>query len=131
MTAPGGCAVELVTFAVKAGKEARAEEWIRVLRDRRDECVATLDRERMHYEAIFTAYRQDRLFLSWFSVQGQGGATAASSPLPIDTVHRDFWDECIDREVPPETHAHALSLVPTEIGAAIAARDAALLARNG
>lgn len=115
---------ELMTFAVKRGKEERAEEWMRELVARQDECIATLDRERMHYECIFSTRRDGRLYLSWFSVQGEAGEHVKTSQHEIDRLHMEFWRECIDAEVAPEKHGHVVSFVPGEVRGAIERRDA-------
>lgn len=114
---------ELVTFAVKYGMEAKADEWMRVLVERKAECVETLDREMMHYECIFKSVREGRMYLSWFSVQGEAGEDVRSSPHPIDKVHIDYWNECIDREVPPQKFEHVVSFVPPSVEHAVNARD--------
>lgn len=116
---------ELMTFIVKPGKEARAEEWMRVLIERQAECVATLEREKMHYESIFRCERNGHLYLSWYSVQSEGAPPVRGSLHPIDEVHLAFWDECIDRSVPPETFEHVVSFVPADVQRVIEARDAA------
>jgi Family of unknown function (DUF6176) len=117
---------ELMSFAVKPGKEARAEEWMKLLVERQAECVQTLDREAMHYETIFKCRMGDRLVLSWFSVQGRKGAHVRSSPFEVDQLHMQFWDECIDRSVPPLTFEPVVSFVPPAVQAAIEHRDRSL-----
>lgn len=114
---------ELMTFAVKCGMEAKAEEWMRVLVERKAECIQTLDRERMHYECIFKTMRDGRMYLSWFSVQGKAGAHVRGSPHPIYKVHMDYWNECIDREATPQRSEHVVSFVPSSVQQAIYARD--------
>jgi Family of unknown function (DUF6176) len=117
---------EFMTFAVVPGKEARAEEWLQVLQARQSECIATLDREHMHFESIFRHQENGRLYLSWLSVQGQLGEHVASSEHQIDKVHMAFWQECIDRSVPPVKHQHVVNFVPPELASAIAAREQVL-----
>lgn len=102
---------ELVSFAVKPGKEARAEEWMRLLVERRDECIETLAREGMQYESIFRLHRGGRLYLSWFSVQEESGARVETSPFEIDRLHMAFWHECIDDTAPRQVHEHVVSFV--------------------
>ena len=117
---------ELVSFPVKAGKERRAEQWMRTLVERQAECVATLDREAMHFESIFRVEVGGRLYLSWFSVQGSTGAHVKSSPFPIDKLHMEFWDECIDSSEPPMEHSHVVNFVPAIIARAIQDREQTL-----
>lgn len=123
MTTDNGHSTEFMTFRVKAGMEALADEWMRVLQQRRDECIATLDRERMHYECIFRSERDGRLYLSWFSVQGRGGEPVRGSPHPIDRMHLDYWDRCIDRDAAPEKMEHVASFVPPLVAWAVRSRD--------
>ncbi len=52
---------EFTTFPVIEGREGTAEEWMKILTQRRSECVATLEREKMHFEIIFKSYRDGRL----------------------------------------------------------------------
>jgi Family of unknown function (DUF6176) len=117
---------EFMSFPVRPGKEQRAESWLQTLVERQAECVATLDREAMHFESIFRAQIDDRLYLSWFSVQGTTGAHVTSSSFPIDKLHMDFWDECIDTSIPPTKHTHVVDFVPPHIVAAIQMRELAL-----
>ena len=119
---------EFMTFAVVPGKETRAHEWLQLLQARQSECVATLDREHMHFESIFLHEAGGRLYLSWLSVQGQAGEHVASSEFDIDKLHMAFWKECIDRSVPPLKHQHVVNFVPAEVAAAIAAREQRLSA---
>lgn len=116
---------ELMTFAIKPGKEARADAWMQMLIDRRAECIATLDREKMHHECIFRSVRNGRVFLSWLSVQSEQAPHVRGSPHAIDQAHLAFWDECIDRDVPPEMFEHVVSFVPPEVERVILQRDAA------
>ena len=117
---------EFMSFAVLPGKEQRAELWLQALVQRQAECVATLDREAMHFESIFRAQINGRLYLSWFSVQGTTGAHLESSPFPVDTLHMELWAECIDTSVSPIKHAHVVNFVPAPIVAAIEARERSL-----
>jgi hypothetical protein len=113
----------LTTFTVKTGMEVKADEWLRVLIERKAECIETLDRERMHFETIFKSTRDGRMRLSWFDVQSPGGAHVGTSTLAIDKIHMDYWQQCIDREIPPETFEHVVSFVPAELENLIRQRD--------
>jgi hypothetical protein len=114
---------EFTTYAVKLGKEARAEEWMQVLHQRQAECVDTLEREKMHFESIFKSFRNGRMYLSWFSVQSEDGAMLDGSPHDIDQLHKDYWKECIDDQIPAEDLEHVVSFVPASIQTIIDARD--------
>jgi hypothetical protein len=114
---------EFMTYTIKQGMEAEAEAWMRILIERRAECVQTLDRERMHYECIFKSFQNDRMCLSWLTVHGITGARLRGSPHPIDKLHLEFWDKCIDREVPVEKLQHVVTFLPASISRAMEARD--------
>ncbi|HEY9814643.1 MAG TPA: DUF6176 family protein [Candidatus Obscuribacterales bacterium] len=86
-------------------------------------CVDTLDRENMHFESMFKSFRNGRMDLSWFSVQSDGGATLDGSPHDIDQLHRDYWEECIDDQIPAEDLEYVVSFVPASIQAIIENRD--------
>jgi len=78
--------VELSRAKVKPGAEAEADRWMRMLNDRLDECVATLDRERMAIEIVFRLRENGEDYLYWVTVKGQGGA-GLDPDLPIDRDH--------------------------------------------
>lgn len=61
---------------------------MQLLRDRHEECVATLDRERMALEVVFRVQEDDGVeYLWWFSLRGMTGAGLECSPFPIDSDH--------------------------------------------
>jgi hypothetical protein len=115
---------EFITVTVKQGMEAEAEAWMRILTERQAECVQTLDRERMHYECIFMSFQNDRMCLSWFTVHGLTGEGLLSSPHPIDKLHLEYWEKCIDSEVPVQRLKHVITFLPEPIRLAFEARDA-------
>jgi hypothetical protein len=117
---------EFVTFVVKAGMEAEAEAWMNLLIRRQQECIETLDPEHMHYECIFRSFRNGRLCLSWFSVQGSAGRDVRDLPQEINKLHLEFWDKCIDTTVAPEKFEHLVSFVPPTVAAAISQREVSL-----
>ncbi|MET9893519.1 DUF6176 family protein [Streptomyces sp. NPDC006465] len=83
---PSGLVVELSRAKVKPGAEAEADRWMRMLNDRLDECVATLDRERMAIEIVFRLREDGEDHLFWVTVRGQDGEGLEHS-LPIDRDH--------------------------------------------
>jgi len=83
---PPGLVVELSRAKVKPGAEAEADRWMQMLNDRIDECVATLDRERMAIEIVFRLREDGEEYLYWVSVKGQDGA-GLDLELPIDRDH--------------------------------------------
>ena len=84
---PEGLVVELSRATVLPGAGDEADAWMRMLDDRVDECVATLDRERMAIEIVFRLREEggpDQLF--WVSVHGEHGAPLDTS-IAIDRDH--------------------------------------------
>jgi hypothetical protein len=59
---------------------------MRMLNDRLDECVASLDRERMAIEIVFRLRENGEEYLYWVTVKGQDGA-GLDEDLPIDRDH--------------------------------------------
>ena len=58
-----------------------------MLDDRADECVATLDRERMAVEIVFRLQEEGEDYLFWVAIRGDGGADLESSEHAIDHDH--------------------------------------------
>jgi hypothetical protein len=81
--------VQLSRFRIKPDKIARADEWMRVLNERHQECVATLEREKMYVEVVFRERRNGEDFLCWFSIQDESGEPLETSPHEVDTVPSD------------------------------------------
>jgi hypothetical protein len=67
---PEGLVVELSRGKVLPGAGAEADRWMKMLDDRVDECVATLDRERMAIEIVFRLREGADDYLYWVSVHG-------------------------------------------------------------
>ena len=114
---------EFMTFTVKPGMEEEAQAWMRMLTQRQAECVQTLDRERMHYESIFKSARDGRMCLSWLTVHGASAERLRNSPYPIDKLHLEYWDKCIDMDIPAERLEHVVSFLPEPIRQAFEVRD--------
>ena len=119
---------EFIAFPVCSGKESRAAEWLAMLLARQAECVATLDREAMHFESIFQVHIAGRLRLCWFDVRGQAGGSVDSSPLEVDKLHVEFWRECVDSSAPLLKFTHVVNFVPSSILDAIRQRERMLAA---
>ena len=83
---PAGLKVELSRAKVMPGASAEADKWMAMLDDRIDECVATLDRERMAIEIVFRLREGENDYLYWVQVRGEHGAELDLS-LPIDRDH--------------------------------------------
>jgi hypothetical protein len=83
---PDGLNVRLMRARVLPGASAEADKWMAMLNDRQDECVATLDRERMAIEIVFRLAEGDEQYLFWVTVKGTSGAGLDES-IPIDRDH--------------------------------------------
>ena len=60
-----------------------------MLNDRLDECVATLDRERMAIEIVFRLKDNGEDYLFWVSVHGADGAGLD----PVNPIDRDHIEQ--------------------------------------
>ncbi len=84
---PEGLVVELSRAKVLRGAGPEADRWMRMLDDRADECVATLDRERMAVEIVFRLKEDGEDYLFWVAIRGAGGASMDSSDHAVDRDH--------------------------------------------
>jgi Family of unknown function (DUF6176) len=89
---------ELVAFPVKVGKE-RAQEWLQILDQRREECLATLDREAMHYECIFRTVIGGITYLAWFSVQVRKEFQCKLRRLQLIRITHSFGNSARERRL--------------------------------
>lgn len=85
---PAGLVVELSRAKVLPGASHEADRWMQMLDDRSEECVATLDRERMAVEIIFRLKEDGEDYLFWVAIKGAGGASLDSSEHAIDRDHQ-------------------------------------------
>lgn len=83
---PAGLVLQLSRGKVLPGAGAEADRWLAMLNDRLDECVATLDRERMAVELVFRLRENGEDFLYWVAVRGADGA-GLDLDNPIDRDH--------------------------------------------
>ena len=83
---PDGLVVELSRGKVLDGRSDEADRWMQMLRDRRPECIATLDRERMAIEIVFRLREDGNDYLYWLTVCGSGGS-GIDLECPIDRDH--------------------------------------------
>jgi hypothetical protein len=82
---PEGLVIELSRGKVLPGASAEADRWMQMLNDRLDECVATLDRERMAIEIVFRLREGEHDYLYWMSVHGaDGGGLDLDNPIDRD-----------------------------------------------
>ncbi len=90
---PAGLHVELSRHLVRPGQTPEADRWMQTLRDRREECVATLARDGMAIEVIFRAREGDDDVLYWFEIGSRSGnleAVPEDELTPIDRVAASF-----------------------------------------
>ncbi len=85
---PDGLIVELSRAKVLPGASEEADRWMQMLDDRVEECVATLDRERMAIEIVFRLKEGGEDYLFWVAVRGEGGSDMQSSQHAIDLDHQ-------------------------------------------
>lgn len=111
--------VELSRFRIKADKIDRADQWLRTLNERIDDCVATLAREKTHVEVIFRERYNGEEFLYWFSIQHESGEPLETSPHEIDQIHRAFSRECIDLNYGAVDPLPQVVMVPPRVAAAM------------
>jgi hypothetical protein len=88
-TIPPRLKVELSRSRVLPGRSEEADRWMQMLNDRVDECVATLDRERMALEIAFRLEEDGVEYLYWVSIYGAGGEGLDVS-IPIDHDHEQM-----------------------------------------
>ena len=102
--------IELTRFKVKEGKSSKVNEWMKLLRDRLPEVLATLDGEKMYVEAIFREQTTAGEYLYWFSIRGKDGINIKESKHEIDKLHLKYFNECIDAKDP-----NARTNIPIEL----------------
>lgn len=85
---------------------------MKTITERKAECIHTLTREKMALETIFMTEKDGRLFLSWFSVQGENPEEVDTSDHEIDKIHCQFWDECIDTSYELDKFRHVVTFAP-------------------
>ena len=83
---PDGLKVRLLRAKVLPGAGAEADRWMAMLNERLDECVATLDRERMAVEIVLRLREGGDDYLFWVTVKGASGA-GLDEDIPIDRDH--------------------------------------------
>jgi hypothetical protein len=115
---PAGLRVELSRGKVLPGASAEADRWMRMLNDRLDECVATLDRERMAIEIAFRLREGEDEYLYWLSVSGEDGAG-----LDMDiAIDRDAEAQARRTKEPGWTEAEPqVLMLPEPVRAAVLA----------
>lgn len=111
--------VELSRFKVKQGKSDRVCEWLKMLNENMEDVVQTLDREEMKLEVIFREIIEGQEYLYWFSVQGEAGEMADTSPFEVDKTHLAFHEECIEHEYGMHDSQAQVIMVPKLVADAL------------
>jgi hypothetical protein len=113
---PDGLVVELSRAKVLPGASAEADRWMAMLNERLDECVATLDRERMAIEIIFRLKENGEDYLFWVSVHGADGAVLDFS----NAIDRDHVEQAKRTKEPGWTEAEPqVLLLPDPVREAV------------
>jgi hypothetical protein len=89
-TVPEGVRLELSRAKLLDGAEALHDEWMQMLTDRYEECLATLPAERAAFEATFRHTEADgSVWMYHLSVIGtEGGGLDTTNP--VDAAHEDY-----------------------------------------
>lgn len=113
---PEGLVVQLSRAKVLPGASAEADRWMQMLNDRLDECIATLDRERMAIEIVFRCREGDDEYLYWVTVRGAEGA-GLDMKNPMD---RDHLEQAMRTKEPGWVEAEPqLLLLPEPVREAV------------
>ena len=113
---PPGLVVRLSRARVLPGASAEADQWMAMLNDRREECVASLDRERMAIEIVFRLKENGEDYLFWVSVYGADGISFD----PGSAIDRDHLEQAKRTKEPGWTEADPqLLLLPDPVRDAV------------
>lgn len=115
--------IELTRFRVKAGAQARVDEWMTFLNDHLAAVRETLEPEQMYVETIFSETANGVDYLYWYSVQGTGGSPVEQSSHWLDARHLEFWRDCIDDNYPPEDLTERVTMMPERVADAMVPLD--------
>ncbi len=111
--------LELSRARLLPGAQAETERWMQMLHERYDECLDTLSRERMAFEATFRRTDPDGTeWLYHLSLYGEDSAGLDLSN-PVDRAHYDFAVRC--KEPGWEELRPVLMLAPRPVGAVMQA----------
>lgn len=116
---PDGMRLELNRARLLPGAEEETQRWMDMLHDRYSECIATLDAERMAFEATFRHTDSDGTeWLYHLSFYGEGGAGLDVSNA-VDEAHQEYAYRC--KEPGWEELHPVLMLAPEPVRAAMEA----------
>lgn len=110
--------VTLYRFELNDDKLDKFDEWMTFYQNNLPATVATLERERMYFEAMFRDRVNQKNVVYWLAVNGEGGASGDSSPLEIDKKHKEYMKEILKRGS-RQTLSTEFVLIPPFIEAAI------------
>lgn len=89
-TVPPGLRLELSRARIREGREDEVAEWMAMLTERYDECLATLPAERAVFEATFRHREADgSLWIYHFALMGESGGGLDESN-PVDAAHAAY-----------------------------------------
>lgn len=86
---PAGLHIELTKHKVIPGQSDEVDRWMAMLNARHDECIETLEPERMAVEAIFRLHDEQGEWLYWLEIRGSEGA-GLDPQWDIDRDHMAF-----------------------------------------
>ena len=89
--------VKLYRFELNPARLDRFDEWVSFEHAHHAETVATLEREKMYFEAIFHDPAREKDVIYWLAVQGEGGGHIEDSPLGIDKQYGQFMQETLKK----------------------------------
>lgn len=125
-TVPDGLRLELSRAKLLDGKEAQLDEWMQMLTDRYDECLAGLPAERAVFEATFKHTEADgSVWMYHLSLMGTGGGGLDTSN-PVDAAHEAFarrtkergWEELTPKFMLTPDHLRRAMISWAETGTA-------------
>ena len=119
-SAGGGLHVELSRHRVRAGESTEVDRWMQMLRDRREECIATLSRDGLAIEVIFRSREQDSDVLYWFEIGSRPGDLSAVADELLTPIDRDALEYGARAKEPGHTSPDVeLVLMPEPVERAI------------
>lgn len=129
-SSPPALTVRLHRFRLKPDQLAEFDRWIAIEHAHHEETLGTLEREHMYVESIFRDRDHNPSTIYWAEVRGEGGASVATSPLPIDKVYEEF----MHRTLVPGSHRTFLpeySLIPIFLTDAMRTHQEAQESKHG
>jgi hypothetical protein len=114
--------VELSRHRVRPGQSAEVDRWMQSLRDRREECLATLSRDGLAIEVIFRTREQDADVLYWFEIGSRPGDLSMVADELLTPIDRDALEYGRRAKEPGHTSLEVeLVLMPEPVARAVRA----------